>query len=98
MLELGEEAAALHAGLAKAIDGSGVDVLYASGPLMRHLWDAVPASRRGRHVATSEELKEPLLRELKDGDVVMVKGSLGSRMGPLVDAIRTRFPSAAGGA
>ncbi|HKQ94909.1 MAG TPA: UDP-N-acetylmuramoylalanyl-D-glutamyl-2,6-diaminopimelate--D-alanyl-D-alanine ligase [Aestuariivirgaceae bacterium] len=98
MLELGAEGPALHAGLAKAIDGSGVDVLYASGPLMRHLWDAVPASRRGRHVATSEELKEPLLRELKDGDVIMVKGSLGSRMGPLVEAIRTRFPSAAGGA
>ena len=29
---------------------------------------------------------------LRPGDVVMVKGSLGMRMGPLVEAIRTAFP------
>ena len=97
MLELGDTGPELHAGLAEAIDGSAVDVLYASGPLMRHLWEVVPPGRRGRHAATSEELKEPLLRELKGGDVVMVKGSLGSRMGPLVEAIRSRFPSVPGG-
>lgn len=96
MLELGERGPELHAGLAGEIDGSAVDVLYASGPLMQHLWDALPVSRRGRHAATSHELKDSLLHELKGGDVVMIKGSLGSRMGLLVEAIKTRFPAAPG--
>jgi UDP-N-acetylmuramyl pentapeptide synthase len=37
-----------------------------------------------------------LIRDLKAGDVVMIKGSLGSRMGPLVEAIKEKFPAAAG--
>jgi UDP-N-acetylmuramoyl-L-alanyl-D-glutamate--2,6-diaminopimelate ligase len=29
--------------------------------------------------------------EISPGDVVMVKGSLGSRMAPIVDAVKKRF-------
>ncbi len=96
MLELGEAGPQLHAELAQAIDACGADALYACGPLMRHLWEAVPPSRRGRYAASSEELKDVLVSELKAGDVVMVKGSLGSRMGPLVEAIKERFPAQPG--
>jgi UDP-N-acetylmuramoyl-tripeptide--D-alanyl-D-alanine ligase len=96
MLELGEKGSALHAQLADAIDASGADALYACGPLMRHLWEAVPSSRRGRYAANSKELQESLIGDLKAGDVVMVKGSLGSRMGSLVEAIKEKFPTAAG--
>ncbi|HYN00250.1 MAG TPA: UDP-N-acetylmuramoylalanyl-D-glutamyl-2,6-diaminopimelate--D-alanyl-D-alanine ligase [Aestuariivirgaceae bacterium] len=96
MLELGEKGPVLHADLANAIDASGADALYACGPLMRHLWEAVPASRRGKYAANSDELKKALIGALGAGDVVMVKGSLGSRMGPLVEAIRERFPPAEG--
>jgi UDP-N-acetylmuramoyl-tripeptide--D-alanyl-D-alanine ligase len=98
MLELGEQASQLHAELAEAIDASGADALYACGPLMRHLWDAVSQDRRGRYAASSEGLKQLLIEDLKAGDVVMVKGSLGSRMGPLVEAIKERFPAASGSA
>jgi UDP-N-acetylmuramoyl-tripeptide--D-alanyl-D-alanine ligase len=91
MLELGDEAASLHAGLASAVDEAKVDVLYASGPLMAHLWDKTPPSRRGAYAEKSDGLAASLLGGLKAGDVVMVKGSLGSRMGPLVDAIRGQF-------
>jgi UDP-N-acetylmuramoyl-tripeptide--D-alanyl-D-alanine ligase len=93
MLELGESGPQLHADLAQAIDACGADALYACGPLMRHLWEAVPASRRARYAASSEELKDALVSDLKAGDVVVVKGSLGSRMGPLVEAIKERFPA-----
>jgi UDP-N-acetylmuramoyl-tripeptide--D-alanyl-D-alanine ligase len=96
MLELGGGAAELHAQLAEAIDASGADALYACGPLMRHLWDAVPSDRRGKYAASAEGLKPLLIEDLKAGDVVMVKGSLGSRMGPLVEAIKERFPAASG--
>jgi UDP-N-acetylmuramoyl-tripeptide--D-alanyl-D-alanine ligase len=96
MLELGAGAAELHAQLAEAIDASGADALYACGPLMRNLWDAVPPDRRGKYAASAEGLKPLLIEDLKAGDVVMVKGSLGSRTGPLVEAIKERFPAASG--
>ena len=96
MLELGEAGPRLHAELAPAMDAARADALYACGPLMRNLWEAVPEGRRGRYASNSEELKEALIRDLKAGDVVMIKGSLGSRMGPLVEAIKEKFPAAAG--
>ena len=94
MLELGDQGPAFHAGLADAVDESKVDVLYASGPLMAHLWEKIPPDRRGVYADTSEGLTEPLLEALGSGDVVMVKGSLGSRMGPVVEAVRARFQPA----
>lgn len=94
MLELGEQAAELHADLADAVDDAKVDVLYATGPLMAHLWNKTPPNRRGAYADKSDGLAASLLGGLKAGDVVMVKGSLGSRMGPLVDAIRGQFKPA----
>jgi len=91
MLELGKHGEALHAELFKTVDANNVDVLYAAGPLMAHLWERTPPERRGAFANTSAELKNSLLDGLHAGDVVMIKGSLGSRMGPLVEAIKERF-------
>jgi UDP-N-acetylmuramoyl-tripeptide--D-alanyl-D-alanine ligase len=92
MLELGPQGPELHAGLLEPMDAAKVDVLYAAGPLMANLWDRVPGERRGAYAATSEALRDALLAGLRPGDVVMIKGSLGSRMGPLVEAIRAAYP------
>ncbi len=94
MLELGEHGPGLHAGLSKAVDANSVDALYAAGPLMANLWENTPVSRKGAYAKTSAALKDSLLDALRAGDVVVIKGSLGSRMGPLVDAIRERFAPA----
>jgi UDP-N-acetylmuramoyl-tripeptide--D-alanyl-D-alanine ligase len=94
MLELGEEGANLHAGLAQAIDASGVDIVFASGPLMGSLYQALPAGRQGGYAKAPEELAPILLAGVKPGDVVMVKGSFGSRMAPLVEALKRHFESA----
>ncbi|HUE45889.1 MAG TPA: UDP-N-acetylmuramoylalanyl-D-glutamyl-2,6-diaminopimelate--D-alanyl-D-alanine ligase [Aestuariivirgaceae bacterium] len=95
MLELGDESPRLHAELAGAVDESGTNIVYACGPRMAHLWDALPETRRGAHGETSQDLEDALVRDLRGGDVVMVKGSLGSRMMPLVEAIRARYPERA---
>ncbi len=91
MLELGPDAPALHIGLAEAVDAAGIDLVFAAGPLMRGLFEAVDSAKRGAWANTSSEIEAPLLGALRGGDVVMIKGSFGSRMGPLVAAIRSKF-------
>ena len=61
--------------------------LFAAGPLMRHLFDAVPEKCRFLHQASSADLIAPLKAELRPGDIVLIKGSLGSRMGLIVEAL-----------
>jgi UDP-N-acetylmuramoyl-tripeptide--D-alanyl-D-alanine ligase len=91
MLELGPEGPKLHRELADAVDGAGVDVVFACGELMGGLFEGLPASRRGAYAKTAEELAPKLVAAVGPGDAIMVKGSLGSRMAPLVEALKRRF-------
>ena len=86
MLELGEWGPVEHAALRDDV-ASGVDVLYACGPLMRGLFDAVPPAQRGAHAPDSAGLATVVAQAVQAGDVVLVKGSLGSRMRLVVDAL-----------
>ncbi|WP_100958813.1 UDP-N-acetylmuramoylalanyl-D-glutamyl-2,6-diaminopimelate--D-alanyl-D-alanine ligase [Bosea sp. FBZP-16] len=92
MLELGETAPELHKGLADAVTGNGIDLVFACGPLMRTLYDALPSHRRGAYAAQASSLEPYVLDAVRAGDVVTVKGSLGTRMGPIVKAMMARFP------
>ncbi len=91
MLELGPEGPKLHQELAQAVDGAGVDVVFACGELMASLFQALPAGRQGAYAKSSGELEPKLLKGVGPGDIIMIKGSLGSRMAPLVEALRRRF-------
>ena len=91
MLELGEEGPRLHRELAEAVDAAGIDVVFACGECMASLFEALPQARRGSYAETSEGLAPDLLSEVRPGDIVVVKGSLGSRMEPLVAALKRRF-------
>jgi len=95
MPELGAQSDTLHAGLAGIIEKNGIDLVYCSGPRMAALFAALPEARRGLWTETSDALEAPLLGALRPGDAVMIKGSLGSRMGPLVGATKTKFPQCA---
>lgn len=86
MLELGEEGPAEHAGLAPDVSAAA-DVLFACGPLMRNLFDAVPLALRGGHAADSASLAPVVARSVAPGDAILVKGSLGSRMKLVVAAL-----------
>ena len=84
MLELGGAASRLHAELAQPILAAGVDLVFTAGREMKHLDWALPTKQRAGHAATSAELVPALWAALRPGDVVMVKGSLGSRMADIV--------------
>ncbi len=98
MLELGPEAARLHRAIATDIEANKVDVVFAAGPMMKVLFDALPAERRGAWAETSAGIEAPLIEAIAAGDVVMVKGSNGSRMGPIVAALKSRFAERGGSA
>lgn len=87
MLELGDAAPALHAGLAAPLLEYGVDLVFTAGPMSAHLHEALPASRRGAHAANSAELGPLIAATVRQGDVVVVKGSAGSRMRLVVEAL-----------
>jgi UDP-N-acetylmuramoyl-tripeptide--D-alanyl-D-alanine ligase len=88
MLELGPAETALHAALAADPAMARIDLVHAAGPRMRALHEALPDARRGRWAATAEDLVPHLRRLVDAGDVVLVKGSKGSRISLVVDAIR----------
>ena len=91
MLELGPDGPSLHGALAADIERNGVDVVFAAGALMRNLWDALPSARRGAFARDASALETLVVGAIADGDVVMVKGSNGSRMGSIVSRLRRDF-------
>jgi UDP-N-acetylmuramoyl-tripeptide--D-alanyl-D-alanine ligase len=91
MLEMGAEGAAHHAALAEPIKAARADLVFLCGTQTKALWDALPAARRGAWAQTSAELAPQLSAALKTGDTVLVKGSLGSKMSVIVDALKARI-------
>jgi UDP-N-acetylmuramoyl-tripeptide--D-alanyl-D-alanine ligase len=92
MLELGPGAGDLHAALATPVAAAGVDLVFTVGRQMERLDRALPARRLGGHAETAAALLPILAAALRPGDVIMVKGSLGSRMAdivkPLLEGVR----------
>ena len=91
MLELGAQGPAEHAALAADVVGSA-DLLFTCGPLMAGLHAAVPPGLRGAHADTAAALAPLVAAALRNGDAVLVKGSLGSRMKLVVQAIEDQSP------
>ncbi len=88
MLELGPDALERHAALAPALVAAKVDQVFAAGPLMRTLYEALPAALRGGWADTAADLAPQVTAAVRGGDVVMVKGSNGSKASLVVKALR----------
>jgi UDP-N-acetylmuramoyl-tripeptide--D-alanyl-D-alanine ligase len=92
MLELGTAGPSLHRAVAKQVAAGGIDLVFCCGPLMQNLWKALPAGRRGGYAEDSAALESQVVPAIRAGDAVMVKGSLSSRMGPIVKALQRAYP------
>lgn len=91
MLELGDQAAELHRALAEPITENAIDLVFCAGPAMQNLWNALPSNRRGGYASDSALLEPRVLEAVSGGDAIMVKGSFGSRMAPIVKALQRKF-------
>jgi UDP-N-acetylmuramoyl-tripeptide--D-alanyl-D-alanine ligase len=92
MLELGPTGPDIHRALIDVVKAHDTDLVFAAGPLMKNLWDVLPVDLRGAYAASSAELQSSVLSAIQPGDAIMIKGSLGSRMGPIVAALKLRYP------
>lgn len=87
MLELGPQSPEFHAGLAEPIAENGVDKVFLAGPEMAHLQAALASRGNSEHRQTIDELVPEILADLRPGDVVMAKASLGMRFATFVNAL-----------
>jgi UDP-N-acetylmuramoyl-tripeptide--D-alanyl-D-alanine ligase len=96
MLELGDAAPDLHRGLEDAVGAAGIDLVLACGPMMQKLYERLAPAQRGAWAQDSSQLEPALLEAVRAGDAVMIKGSLGTRMAPLMAALQARFSGLGG--
>lgn len=89
MLELGDQSAAMHADLAGAITRSGIDAVFTAGPMMKCLHEALPADIAAGYAPDSALLAPLVAQEVQTGDILAVKGSFGSHMSIIVEALKS---------
>ncbi|MCB5410119.1 UDP-N-acetylmuramoyl-tripeptide--D-alanyl-D-alanine ligase [Pseudogemmobacter faecipullorum] len=88
MLELGPEAEAMHRAIAAQPGLASVRIIHCVGPLMRHLHAALPLAQRGEWVETASELASRARMLMDPGDILLVKGSKGSKVSLVAEALR----------
>lgn len=88
MLELGPTEIALHQAVADHPGLAAVDRIHCVGPRMRALWLALPRQQRGEHADSAAEVAQRVRSLVDAGDIVLVKGSKGSKVSLVVDALR----------
>lgn len=90
MLELGEHAYDMHVGLVPSLINNQMDLVFAAGSFMQNLYDALPEAMRGAYASTSAVLAPKVIEQLAPNDLVLVKGSRGSKMEVVVEAIEAQ--------
>ncbi len=96
MLELGPDAAALHREAGKEIARGGIDVLWGVRGLAAEIVAGANDAglKETRFFVDSNEAARAIVTEVRDGDLVLIKGSRGVATEKVVSAIRDRFPLA----
>lgn len=96
MLELGPDEVSLHRDAGREIASSGINVLWGVRGLAKEI--VAGASEVGlsatKFFNSSDEVAAELAKEVKEGDLILVKGSRGVATDKVVNALRERFPLA----
>jgi UDP-N-acetylmuramoyl-tripeptide--D-alanyl-D-alanine ligase len=88
MLELGADETALHIAIADHPAMASIHTVHLAGPRMHALWEALPRAKRGEWFDTARALADRAPHLVDAGDVVLVKGSKGSKVSLVVDALK----------
>jgi UDP-N-acetylmuramoyl-tripeptide--D-alanyl-D-alanine ligase len=88
MLELGDNAEREHRELGAELAGLLVDAVFAVGPAMQALVAQLRRSQVAGYAGEASALASVVVPALRDGDVVLIKGSLGIGMAQIVKVIK----------
>jgi UDP-N-acetylmuramoyl-tripeptide--D-alanyl-D-alanine ligase len=89
MLELGPDSRHMHGSLADAVIESGARKVFLCGQDMSALAESLASEVEVHHAPTSADLAPLIVQTVWQGDMVLVKGSLGSRMAIIVEALKS---------
>jgi UDP-N-acetylmuramoyl-tripeptide--D-alanyl-D-alanine ligase len=96
MLELGPDEVSLHKEVGREIANGGINLLWG----VRGLGSEIVAGAKeaglsaAKFFNSSDEVAAELIKEVKEGDLVLVKGSRGVATDKVVKALRDHFPLA----
>ncbi|MFN3722257.1 MAG: UDP-N-acetylmuramoyl-tripeptide--D-alanyl-D-alanine ligase [Paracoccaceae bacterium] len=88
MLELGPTETALHTAIARHPGLAAIHTIHCVGPRMRALHAALPRGQRGEWVEAAEAIAGHARQLVDAGDIILIKGSKGSKVSVVVDALR----------
>jgi UDP-N-acetylmuramoyl-tripeptide--D-alanyl-D-alanine ligase len=94
MLELGPEAAALHKEVGSEIGRTGIDTLWGVRGLAKDLITGANevGLRSTRYFETAQDAAEAIAIEVREKDLILVKGSRGVATDHIVATLRQRYP------
>jgi UDP-N-acetylmuramoyl-tripeptide--D-alanyl-D-alanine ligase len=96
MLELGPDEKSLHREVGREIANNGINLLWGVRGLANEI--VAGAGEAGlaaaRFFKSSDEVSEEVVKEVKGGDLVLVKGSRGVATDKVVKALKEHFPLA----
>ncbi len=99
MLELGEHAAAAHDALGAEVVRAGVDLLIVMGEFAKRVTNAAEAAGLSPEALAHAPVPTPLIAwlkpRLKNGDIILVKGSRGMKMERFMAALGVKNEEAA---
>ncbi len=95
MREMGEASLEAHSGLAEPLLDAGVDEVWLAGEEMAALKEALGSRINVTYTTTADELTPFVLENIRAGDAVMIKSSLGTGFVRITAAILDKFSPAA---
>ena len=87
MLELGEAAPAAHAEIGALLRRLPIHAVFACGPQMKHLVQAIGEIKWAEHFEDKARLSAEVGRSIRPGDVILLKGSRGMAMEEVVEKL-----------
>ena len=94
MLELGEKEVQFHFRAGEQVAETRWDILMAAGPLSAHMAEGASSAGMSKerifHFPDSEAAAKEIWSIVKEGDLILVKGSRGMKMDKVVDELKSK--------
>jgi UDP-N-acetylmuramoyl-tripeptide--D-alanyl-D-alanine ligase len=87
MTELDGDPAAYHRDVASVIERLGIDLVFGVGELTKHMYDALPAEKRGSYAEKSDILAWQVKEAVQPGDVILAQGWRPLKLNNVIKAL-----------